>query len=107
MNISRAVISSGFLRNCQEQEIIYRFRCCDVIRARQLTEYMYGECILSDSWLLTFNKPSVPQSISPAMLFNNLKVKRYIPTPMQYSRCFRFGHTAKRRRLPNEPTLFR
>ena len=62
---------------------------------------MNGELVPTHRYVITFDKPDLPQSIKIADWHHEL-VDLYIPTPMQCIKCQKLGHTQKwcRKEIP-------
>lgn len=92
LNYCKGVVTCRDLLNCTTEEILENLKEEGVIDAKRITTKRSGEIQNTASLILTFDTPSLPESIKVAMY--SLRVRRYIPAPSRCFRCQRYGHFA-------------
>lgn len=92
LNYCKGVITCRDLINCTTDEILENLKEEGVTDVKRITVKRNGEMVNTASLILTFDCPSLPDSIRAAMY--KLPVRRYVPAPNRCFRCQKFGHFA-------------
>ncbi|GFX46214.1 uncharacterized protein TNCV_2298631 [Trichonephila clavipes] len=91
LNTSRGVISEPDLLSTPEAKILDGFSDQGVIQVRRITIQKDNTVIPTKHLILTFNSPKLPSTIKAGYL--NCKIRPYIPNPLRYFKCQRFGNS--------------
>ena len=94
LNQSKGTVFSETLSNIPVQEIEEALQDQHVIKVEKMKRRVNGELQDTNRYIITFNKPDLPRSISITKWHHEL-VELYIPRPMRCSKCQRLGHTQK------------
>ncbi|XP_064475513.1 uncharacterized protein LOC135389389 [Ornithodoros turicata] len=92
LNTSRGVIAVPELIDVPEEEILTNLKEQGVTNVRKLKIRKNNEYIITRNVVLTFDKPTIPQTLKVGYL--SAEVRPYIPNPLRCFRCNRFGHGA-------------
>ena len=87
LNFSKWVIKSPVLASCSLEEIRLHLKPQDITGVRRISIRKETRTIDTNTYILTFNKPTTPTSIRIGYI--NTKIETYIPNPL---RCQKFGH---------------
>ncbi|GFT76634.1 uncharacterized protein TNCV_3646441 [Trichonephila clavipes] len=91
LNSCRGVISEPDLLGTSDSEILEGFSGQGVTQVRRITIKKDSTIIPTKHLILTFNSPTLPQTIKAGYL--NCKIRPYIPNPLRCFKCQRFGHS--------------
>lgn len=94
LNESKGVITCFDLKHASDDEILTELKSQHVIGLKRLKKRVSKELVESDSMLLTFDTLS-PSEFLTVGYYERIRVRLYIPRPMQCFNCYRFGHTGK------------
>ena len=84
LNTSKGVVRSKELSLATPEEIETTFK------KQGIKEYRNDETIQTHTYILTFEKPSIPKEIRIGYTIE--RVEQYIPAPLQCFKCQKFGH---------------
>ena len=90
LNQSKGVVRSQELSLCSIEEIKTELKSQGVIDARKITIKREGRIIETNTYILTFNSPTIPKEIKIG--YNINKVELFIPNPLRCYKCQKFGH---------------
>ena len=90
LNSSKGVIRSRELEHCTETEMITNLKSQGVVAVKRITIRRNGEMILTNTFILTFNTPTLPKTIKAGYLV--FTIDPFIPNPLRCFKCQRFGH---------------
>ena len=90
LNSSKGVIRSQELGLATEEETNTALRKQGFIEHKRITIKRNGENILTNTYILTFNSPTIPKQIKIG--FTIEKVEPYVPAPLRCFKCQKFGH---------------
>lgn len=93
LNFSKGVVYVPELVKCSEKEIELELQAQGVVKVFRITKNVNNTRIPTPTLIITFEKPETPDKIT--FDFLQVKVRPYIPNPMQCYSCFRFRHTSK------------
>ncbi|GFO21225.1 RNA-directed DNA polymerase from mobile element jockey [Plakobranchus ocellatus] len=88
LNSSKGMIRSHDLRCCSEEEMVEELS--GVTHARRIKVRRDEDKIQTDTVVLTFDSPKPRSRIRAGYL--TLDVRPYVPLPMRYYKCQRYGH---------------
>ncbi|GBM83115.1 hypothetical protein AVEN_73111-1 [Araneus ventricosus] len=91
LNQSKGVISESELQNDTEDDILEELRAQNITAVKRILSKKEGKLLRTKKRILTFNLPSISKSVHIA--YFNLSVRPYIPNPLRFFKCQRFGHT--------------
>lgn len=89
-NMCKGVIFAPSLRDMEESQIVDELRECKVIQAKFISKG--PSRVRTPLIILTFETSALPTEIKCGYL--NVKVDKYIPSPLRCYKCNGFGHTA-------------
>ena len=92
LNSSKGVIRCRELSGMTEEEIAHELRDQSVSTVKRILIQKGQKA--TDTYILTFQKTELPQSIKVGYL--NIRVNPYIPNPLRCYRCQDYGHGANR-----------
>ncbi|XP_043262994.1 uncharacterized protein LOC122403508 [Colletes gigas] len=98
LNLSKGIVTHRDLEWCTVEEIRAELADAGVIDVKRLQTTKDGVRVDSNSYILTFDSPTLPDRIMAGYL--SIPVRQYFPPPLRCFRCQRFGHTSMR--CPNE-----
>ena len=87
LNFSKGVIKSPDLASCSLEEIRLHLKPQGVTNVRRISTRKETRTIDTNTYILTFNKPTTPTSIRIGYI--NTKIDTYIPNPQK---CQKYGH---------------
>ena len=87
LNFSKGVIKSPDLASCSLEEIRLHLKPQGITDVRRISIHKETRTIDTNTYILTFNKPTIPTSIRIGYI--NTKIETYIPNPL---RCQKYGH---------------
>ena len=90
LNFSKGVIKSPDFALCSFEEIRLRLKPQGVTDVRRISIRKETKTIDTNTYILTFNKPTTPTSIRIGYI--NTKIETYIPNPLRYQKCQKYGH---------------
>ena len=90
LNSSKGVIRCRDLEGVSEEEICQNVSSQDVTSVSRIKVRRNNELLLTNTFVLTFNVPTLPTSIKAGYL--NIPVEPFIPNPLRRFKCQRFGH---------------
>ena len=103
LNSSKGVIRMRDLGDLDEEEIASELLDQGVLSVRNITIKKDGNIINSNTYILTFSKPSPPEKLCIGYL--SVHVDLFIPDPLRCFKCQRYGHG--RDSCKNLPACFR
>lgn len=90
LNSSRGVIRCRDLRDCMDDEVLTELKPQGVTYVKHILSSRNGMKEPTNTFILTFNSPTLPQAIKVGYL--RVPVERYIPNPLRCFQCQRYGH---------------
>ena len=90
LNFCKGVVRSRDLKNCSEAEMKEQLKDQFVTDVKRIHVSRNGNQILTNTFILQFNIPTVPPTIKAGFL--NIPVEPYVPNPLRCFKCQRFGH---------------
>ena len=90
LNFSKEVIKSPDLASCSLEEIRLHLKPRGVKDVRRISICKETRTIDTNTYILTFNKPTTPTSIRIGYI--NTKIETYIPNPLRCQKCQKYGH---------------
>ena len=90
LNTSKDIIRSFDISDCNEAEIKEHLVDQGLTDVRRITVMRNGPRRNTNTLVLTFGQPSHPTSVKCAYL--NIKFEIFIPNPLRWYKCQRFGH---------------
>ena len=90
LNFSKGVIKSPDLATCSLEEIRLHLKPQGVTDVRRISIRKEIRTIDTNTYILTFNKPTTPTSIRRGYI--NTKIETYIPNPLRCQKCQKYGH---------------
>ena len=103
LNSSKGVIRTRDLGDMDEEEIASELRDQGVLSVRRITIKKDGNIINTNTYILTFSKPSPPERLRIGYL--SVHVDLFIPNPLRCFSCQKYGHG--RDSCKNLPACFR
>ena len=92
LNFKKGIIRSRGLRGCSDDEILKSEGAKEqgITAVKRFKIKKQGDLVDTDTFLITFGLPTLPQSIKLAYL--RIPVEMHIPNPLRCFVCQRFGH---------------
>ena len=90
LNTSKGIVRSKELSLATPEEIEMVFKKQGIKEYRRVTICRNDETIQTHTYILTFEKPSIPKEIRIGYTIE--RVEQYIPAPLQCFKCQKFGH---------------
>jgi hypothetical protein len=90
LNSCKGVIRCRDLRDCSDEEILEALNCEGVTHVKHIFTKKNGANVPTNTFILTFNKPTLPKAVKAAYL--HIPVEPYIPNPLRCFNCQKFGH---------------
>ena len=90
LNFSKGVVRSRELRNCSEHEMLEHLKDQNVTDVKRIHITKNGNKILTNTFVLQFDIPTVPPKIKAGFL--SIPVEPFVPNPLRCFNCQRFGH---------------
>ena len=90
LNSSKGVIRSRDLEGVNDEVILQNLSSQGVTALKRIKIRRNDELIPTNTLILTFNKPLLPQSIKAGYL--SIPVETFIPNPLRCFNCQKFGH---------------
>ena len=90
LNFSKGVIKSPDLATCSLEEIRLHLKPQGITDVRRISIRKETRIIDTNTYILTFNKPTTPTSIRIGYI--NTKIETYIPNPLRCQKCQKYGH---------------
>lgn len=94
LNYSRGVITCRDLIYATDDEIKDGMKSQGVIDVRRFLRKEGETLTQTGTFLLTFNRPELPESVNAA--YHRLKIRPYYPPPLRCFKCQKFGHPSAR-----------
>ncbi|GBM11145.1 hypothetical protein AVEN_243016-1 [Araneus ventricosus] len=91
LNSSKGVITCGELLNVPTEEILKELKGQGVSHVRRISIRRDGQLLNTKHLILTFDSAKLPENIKAGYM--RLSVRTYIPNPLRYFKCQRFGHS--------------
>ncbi|XP_071114959.1 uncharacterized protein [Haliotis cracherodii] len=95
LNSSRGIVRdrARCLSDMSEQEIVTELKDQAVTAVKRFTKKVNGVITPLNTYLFTFDRPSIPRSIKAGYV--NIGVEVYVPNPLRCYTCQKFGHGSK------------
>ena len=90
LNISKGVLGSKDLSLATPEEIETAFKKQGIKECRRVTIHQNDETIPTHTYILTFEKQSIPKEIRIGYTIE--RVEQYIPAPLRCFKCQKFGY---------------
>ncbi len=90
LNTCKGIIRCRDLRDCSDEEVLEALSLEGVIHIKHIHTKKNGASIPTNTFVITFNKPTLPKSIKAAYL--HIPVEPFIPSPLRCFNCQKFGH---------------
>ena len=90
LNSSKGVIRSRDLEGVSEDEMLDNLSSQGVSAVKRIQILRNNELVPTNTFILTFSKPLLPDSIKAGYL--KIPVVPFIPNPLQCFKCHRYGH---------------
>ena len=90
LNFQKGVIQSPDLALCSLEEIRLHLKPQGVTDVKRISIHKETRIIVTNTYILTFNKPTTPTSIRIGYI--NTKIETYIPNPLRCQKCQKYGH---------------
>ena len=90
LNTSKGIVRSKELSIATSEEIETAFKKQGINEYRRVSIRQNDETIQTHTYILTFEKPSIPKEIRIGYTIK--RVEQYIPAPLQCFKCQKFGH---------------
>ena len=90
LNSSKGIIKDPEMKGVSTDEMKEYLQSQGVLNVRRITIKKDGKIIETNTFVLTFNTPTVPKDIK--IFYRLIKVEMYIPNPLRCFECQRFGH---------------
>lgn len=90
LNSCKGVIRCRELDDISEEEIVTELAPQGVTAVKRITIRKRDETIKTNTYILTFDKPTLPDKISVGYL--KVNVELYIPNPIRCYKCQKYGH---------------
>ena len=103
LNTSKGVIRTKALDDIDEEEIAQELKSQSVQSVKRITIKKDGNIIKTGTYIITFCKPTPPESLKLGYL--NVRVSVFIPRPLRCFQCQKFGHGKDSCR--NQPTCMK
>ena len=103
LNRSKGVIHADNLSEMTEEEIKDWMAVYGVVEAHRVTRKVNGVVTKTSTYILTFNRPTLPKELK--FDYVNYKVQVYIANPYQCYQCGKYGHGSKK--CQNSPVCLR
>lgn len=88
LNSSKGVITCRHLMDCSETEILEELETQGVTSVKIIQRKIKEELTPTSTIILTFDTPILN------VAYMKIKVRRYIPQPLQCFKCFKYGHSS-------------
>ena len=98
LNFTKGVIKCKELDTCSNDEIIAGLHDQHVIECRRIKIQRNNESIYTNTYVLTFSKLQLPETIKIGYLL--VRVEQYLPAPLRCTNCQKFGHHTTKCRNP-------
>ena len=89
-NMSNGIVRSKELSLATPEEIETTFKKQGIKDYRRITIHRNDEIIQTHTYILTFEKPSIPKEIRIG--YSIERVEQYIQAPLRCFKCQKFGH---------------
>ena len=90
LNYSQGIIRDRDLAEISEEEICEELKPQGITKVKRFKKLVNGNLVNLNTFLLTFESPSIPKSIFVGPY--SIKVNPYIPNPTRCFNCQKFGH---------------
>ncbi len=90
LNTCKGVIRCRDFKDCSEAEVLEALSHEGVSQVKHIFSKRNGSLIPTNTFILTFNKSSLPKSIKAAYM--HIPVEPFIPSPLRCFQCQKFGH---------------
>ena len=90
LNSKKGVIRCPDLKDCSDEEILEELSSQGITHLQRIHVTRNGNKIATGTFIVTFNRPVLPNAISVGYL--KVKVQVYIPNPIRCFKCQRYGH---------------
>ena len=94
LNSSKGVIRTREFDGVSDEVMLEGLKKQCVTAVKRITIRKDGKIIQTSTFIITFNKPTLPKEILAAYIL--IKVDPYIPNPLRCFKCQRFGHHQER-----------
>ena len=93
-NTSKGVIWCPDLEGLPEEEILENLQNQGVAKVERCQRTKGGLKVPTHTLFLTFNKTTLPEHVT--IVYQRIKVKLYVPKPLQCYKCYKFGHPSSK-----------
>ena len=90
LNSCKGVIRCRELRDCSDDEVLEALNPEGVTHVKHVFTKKNGTNVPTNTFVLTFNKPTLPKAVKAAYL--QIPVEPFIPNPLRCFNCQKFGH---------------
>jgi hypothetical protein len=90
LNTCKGVIRCRDLRDCTDEEVLEALNHEGVTHVKHIFTKKNGSAIPTNTFVITFNKPTLPKSVKAAYM--HIPVEPFIPSPLRCFNCQKFGH---------------
>ncbi|XP_037930370.1 uncharacterized protein LOC119665135, partial [Teleopsis dalmanni] len=90
LNISKGVIYSNELRNIDEKVIVEELKTQKVVEVKKILKKQNEILVETGLIIISFETLTIPEKIMIG--YEAVRVRNYIPLPLQCKKCCRFGH---------------
>lgn len=93
LNTVRGIIHAPQIKNLAETEILEGLNNLNITNVKKITKCINGQVLNTPLHIISFFAYNLPKEIKIG--FCNIKVKPFIPRPIQCRKCYKYGHTKK------------
>ena len=90
LNSSKGIIRDPEMKGVTTDEMKEYLKSQGVLNVRRITIKKDGKIIETNTFVLTFNSPTIPKEIK--IFYRLIKIELYIPNPLRCFECQKFGH---------------
>ena len=90
LNSCKGIIRCRDLRDCSDDEVREALSAEGVTHVKHLFTKRNESSVPTNTFIITFNKPTLPKSVRAAYL--NIPVEPFVPGPLRCYKCQKFGH---------------
>jgi hypothetical protein len=90
LNSCKGVICCRNLRDCSDEKVLEALSKKSVTEVKHIFAKKNGSSLLTNTFILTFDKPILPKSVKVAYL--NVSVEPFVPIPLRCYNWQKFDH---------------